>query len=138
MAAVMPTTSQPLSGPPEIADRRDDSRLICASLGRADGWLWFAFSACTLASSGALPCCAAPRSLRPLRFFEPVKSLLHQSLRAGRIPLWAPQLFCGYPIAAEGRSRPTPPSPGCLLAASSWAAVNWLIILHLMLAAVGM
>ncbi|MCJ7752672.1 MAG: hypothetical protein MUQ65_16565, partial [Armatimonadetes bacterium] len=36
-------------------------------------------------------------------FFEPAKAFMHESLRAGRLPLWSPYIFCGYPIAAEGQ-----------------------------------
>ena len=72
-------------------------------------------------------------------FFEPVKSLLHESLRAGRIPLWAPYLFCGYPLAAEGQTAAYYPISWVVSwLLPSWGAVNWMILLHLILAAVGM
>ncbi|UCC67002.1 MAG: YfhO family protein [Armatimonadota bacterium] len=72
-------------------------------------------------------------------FFDPAKALLHEALRAGRLPLWSPYLFCGYPIAAEGQIAAFYP-PSLLI---SWllpspAAINWLIISHLILAAVSM
>ena len=72
-------------------------------------------------------------------FFDPVKVLLHESLRAGRLPLWSPYLFCGYPIAAEGQIAAF--YPVSLLISyllPSPAAINWLIVLHLLLAAVSM
>jgi hypothetical protein len=64
---------------------------------------------------------------------------MHEALRAGRLPLWSPYIFCGYPIAAEGQIATFYP-PGLLI---SWllpspASINWLIVSHLMLAAVGM
>jgi hypothetical protein len=72
-------------------------------------------------------------------FFEPAKTYLHESLRAGRLALWSPYLFCGYPLGAEGQIGTFYP-PSLLF---SWlldgaGAVNWLLISHLMLAAVGM
>ena len=71
--------------------------------------------------------------------FEPMKSLLHESLRAGRLALWSPYIFCGYPLAAEGQVATFYP-PTLLL---SWlldggGAVNWLLISHLILAAVSL
>ncbi|MFB3880384.1 MAG: YfhO family protein [Armatimonadota bacterium] len=63
---------------------------------------------------------------------------MHEALRAGRLPLWSPYIFCGYPIAAEGQIAAFYPL-GLLI---SWllpspAAINWLVISHLMLAGVG-
>ena len=72
-------------------------------------------------------------------FFDPVKVLLHDSLRAGRLPLWSPYVFCGYPIAAEGQIAAF--YPLSLLISyllPSPAAINWLIVVHLLLAAVSM
>jgi len=71
-------------------------------------------------------------------FFEPVRSLAHESLRAGRLPLWSPYMFCGYPLAAEGQVAAF--YPVALLI--SWLLpspgdINWLIITHLLLAASG-
>jgi len=71
--------------------------------------------------------------------FVPWKGALHDALRAGRLPLWTPYMFCGYPLAAEGQTAvyyPVSWVVSWLL--PSWAAVNWTILLHLMLAAVGM
>jgi len=72
-------------------------------------------------------------------FFEPVKAFLHESLRAGRLPLWSPYIFCGYPLAAEGQIAAF--YPVSLLI--SWllpspGAINWLIITHLLLVGVSM
>jgi hypothetical protein len=72
-------------------------------------------------------------------FFEPAKAFMHESLRAGRLPLWSPYIFCGYPIAAEGQIATFYP-PSLLI---SWllpspGAINWLIVSHLLLAAVAM
>jgi hypothetical protein len=71
--------------------------------------------------------------------FEPYKSFLHESLRAGRLPLWSPYIFCGYPLGGEGQVAAF--YPVSLLI--SWllpspAAVNWLIITHVMIAGVSM
>ena len=72
-------------------------------------------------------------------FFEPAKSLLHDALRAGRLPLWSPFIFGGYPIAAEGQIAAFHP----LSLLISWllpspGAVNWLVISHLVIGAVSM
>ncbi|MBE9566174.1 MAG: YfhO family protein [Proteobacteria bacterium] len=72
-------------------------------------------------------------------FFEPAKALLHESLRAGRLPLWSPYVLCGYPFAAEGQIQAF--YPVSLLI--SWllpapAAINWFVISHLLLAAISM
>jgi len=72
-------------------------------------------------------------------FFEPVKGLLHESVRAGRLPLWSPCIMCGYPMAAEGQIAAFYPISlliSCLL--PSPGSINWLIIVHLLLAAVSM
>ncbi len=71
-------------------------------------------------------------------FFEPVKAFMHEGLRAGRLPLWSPYLFCGYPMAAEGQIATFYP-PAVLISwlLPSFGAVNWLLITHLMLAGVG-
>ena len=72
-------------------------------------------------------------------FFEPAKALLHDSLRAGRLPLWSPYIFCGYPLAAEGQAAVF--YPISLLISwllPSFGAVNWLVISHLIIAAVSM
>jgi hypothetical protein len=72
-------------------------------------------------------------------FFEPAKALLHESLRAGRLPLWSPWIFAGYPVAAEGQIAAFYPLSWLI----SWllpapAAINWLVIVHLTLAGVSM
>ncbi len=74
-----------------------------------------------------------------LYFFEPAKAFMHEALRAGRLPLWSPYIYCGYPIAAEGQIAAFYPL-GLLI---SWLlpspdAINWLVVSHLMIVAVGM
>ena len=72
-------------------------------------------------------------------FFEPAKAFMHESLRAGRLPLWSPYIFCGYPIAAEGQIAAFyPPSVLISWLLPSPAAVNWLVISHLILGGVSM
>ena len=70
-------------------------------------------------------------------WFEPYASLLHTSLRAGRLPLWSPYVLCGYPVAAEGQIAAF--YPLSLLFARLLpgpAAINWMIISHLIIAGV--
>jgi len=71
--------------------------------------------------------------------FEPLNALLHDTVRAGRLPLWTPSLYCGYPIAAEGQIAAFYP-PALLLAwlLPSPGAVTWTIVLHALLAGVSM
>jgi hypothetical protein len=38
-----------------------------------------------------------------ITFFYPVFATLHQSLRAGELPLWTPYIFGGFPLFAEGQ-----------------------------------
>jgi hypothetical protein len=67
-------------------------------------------------------------------FFEPAMALLRDALRHGRLPLWSPYIFGGYPVAAEGQTAVF--YPPALLAAAllpPLSAVNWLILSHLML-----
>ena len=72
-------------------------------------------------------------------FFEPAKHFMHQSLRAGRLPLWSPYIFCGYPIAAEGQIAAFyPPSLFISWLLPSSAAINYLLVSHLILAAISM
>jgi len=73
-----------------------------------------------------------------LFFFEPVKGFMHESLRAGRLPLWCPHIMCGYPLAAEGQIAAFHP----LSLALSWllpspAAIGWLLAVHLLAAGLG-
>lgn len=71
-------------------------------------------------------------------FFQPMQHLMHESLRAGRLPLWSPYIFAGYPVAAEGQIAAFYPLSLALSRfLPSPAAVNWIVILHLMLAGVG-
>jgi len=72
-------------------------------------------------------------------WFEPYASLLHASLRAGRLPLWSPYVLCGYPAASEGQIAAFYPL-SLLLAAllPGPAAINWVILLHLIIAGISM
>ena len=72
-------------------------------------------------------------------YFEPLKALMHESLRAGRLPLWSPYLMMGYPVAAEGQIGAF--YPVALLI--SWVlpssgAINYIAAFHLLLAGIGM
>jgi hypothetical protein len=44
-----------------------------------------------------------------LRIYYPMKVALAQSLAAGRLPLWAPELMGGYPLLAAGEGGFTYP-----------------------------
>jgi hypothetical protein len=48
-------------------------------------------------------------------FFEPAMALLRDALRHGRLPLWSPYIFGGYPVAATGPAC----SPHCGARSSS-------------------
>jgi len=71
--------------------------------------------------------------------FEPWNHVLHQALSAGRLPLWTPLMYCGYPFAAEGQTEVFyPPSLIISWLLPSVPAIAWLLICHLMIAAIGM
>ncbi|MBT3344906.1 MAG: YfhO family protein [Gemmatimonadetes bacterium] len=69
----------------------------------------------------------------------PFRHHLHEALAQGRLPVWVPEINAGFPLLAEGQVGALYP-PNILLAflLSPWQAVNWSVILHLMLAAVTM
>jgi hypothetical protein len=71
--------------------------------------------------------------------FEPYKAYLHEALRAGRLALWTPYLYAGYPVGAEGQTATfSPPSLLFSWLFSGGGAVNWLLFFHLVVAGIGL
>lgn len=71
--------------------------------------------------------------------FQPWNHILHQALRAGRLPLWSPLMYCGYPFAGEGQTEVFyPPTLVISRLLPSVPAIAWILICHLSIAAIGM
>ncbi len=67
----------------------------------------------------------------------PLKVNLGESLRHGTLPIWTPDLFCGYPLLGEGQTGIFyPPSLLFSLLPPVWC-FNGFIFFHFMLAALG-
>lgn len=74
-------------------------------------------------------------------FLWPTYSYAAQSLHAGRIPLWNPTLYSGAPFAADNQSAIFYPINLVLFLiwpSLPYAAVEWLVVLHIWLAGAGM
>lgn len=72
-------------------------------------------------------------------FYHPLAAWFSEQLRAGRIPLWSPHLFGGYPIFADGETGMLAPLllPLYLLLPFE-AAFVWSRVAHVALAGFGM
>ena len=72
-------------------------------------------------------------------FYYPLTEWLAQELKAGRLPLWLPLIFGGYPLLADGEVGPLYP-PNLLLL--TWLpmpqAYGWMRALHVSIAALGL
>ena len=69
----------------------------------------------------------------------PFRHHLHAALAQGHLPVWVPQINAGFPLLAEGQVGALyPPNLALALLLSPWQAVNWSVVLHLMLAAASM
>lgn len=70
---------------------------------------------------------------------HPFRDFFARALREGQLPLWNAAINCGFPLFAEGQAGPLyPPNVILALLLSTWAALNWNIVLHLWLAGAGM
>ncbi len=70
------------------------------------------------------------------RVFAPVRSLVVEALRAGRLPLWNPHEGTGMPLFAEGMHSVLHPV-SLLAAAIAPASTDFLLLAYLVMAAVG-
>ena len=74
-------------------------------------------------------------------FLWPTYSYAAQALHAGRLPLWNPALYAGAPLAADNQSGlfyPLNLVVFLLWPALPYAALEWLVVLHVWLAGAGM
>ena len=74
-------------------------------------------------------------------FLWPTYSYAAQALHAGRLPLWNPALYSGAPLAADNQSGlfyPINLVVFSLWPALPYAALEWLVVLHVWLAGAGM
>lgn len=71
-------------------------------------------------------------------FFYPVFAALHDSLRAGELPLWTPYVFGGFPLFAEGQIGALyPPSLLAALLPSPVDGFLQLRVFHVVVAVIG-
>ena len=70
-------------------------------------------------------------------YFSPMLSFLHTQLQAGRLPLWNPWILCGTPFVGNPQTWPLYPFSVFLRAMSAPEFINWTVIFHVWLAAVG-
>lgn len=68
----------------------------------------------------------------------PYRAFFARGLAEGRLPLWSSDLFCGFPLFAEGQGNALYP-PFILLFAllPSWVAYNYYTVLHFIVAGLG-
>ena len=68
----------------------------------------------------------------------PYRAFFARGLAEGRMPLWTPDLFCGFPLLAESQGNSLYP-PFLLLFRflPAWVAYNYYTVFHFLLAALG-
>ncbi|BDI31857.1 hypothetical protein CCAX7_39080 [Capsulimonas corticalis] len=71
-------------------------------------------------------------------YFVPMLDHLHQSLLAGRVPLWNPWILCGAPYVGNPQTWPLYPGAALFGIWGARQAIGWDIALHAWLAGVGM
>lgn len=67
----------------------------------------------------------------------PLRHFLGAAWARGAFPLWAPGVYLGFPIFAEGQGGPLYPPNWLFAAMPAWRAYGLLFVAHLALAAVG-
>ena len=67
-------------------------------------------------------------------YFYPYRAYVAQALRAGRLPLWNPYLFCGAPLLANPQSAVLYPLHWPLIWLDPPRMISWSMALHLWLA----
>jgi len=70
-------------------------------------------------------------------YFLPMTSFLHDSLRAGRLPLWNPLLLCGAPFVGNPQTWPAYPVSWLLPFMSAGQFLNVTVAFHVWLTALG-
>lgn len=68
----------------------------------------------------------------------PFRDFFSQALKGGHLPLWDPAINCGFPLFAEGQAGILyPPNLISAFLLATHVALNYSIVIHLMLAGVG-
>ena len=68
----------------------------------------------------------------------PIRAFFGNAWAEGRFPLWAPDIYLGFPLFAEGQAGPLYPANWLLFATlPTWWAYGLSFVLHLSLAGVG-
>jgi len=68
----------------------------------------------------------------------PYRWFFAEGLKAGELRLWTKDLFCGFPLFAEGQGNAAyPPFLALFLTLPSWVAYNYYVVLHFLLAGLG-
>ena len=70
-------------------------------------------------------------------YFTPMAGFLRDNLRAGRVPLWNPLIFCGTPYAGNPQAWPLYPVTALLPFVSAPYFFNVTVALHVWLSGVG-
>ena len=70
-------------------------------------------------------------------YFTPMAGFLHDNLRAGRIPLWNPWIYCGTPYVGNPQVWPLYPATALLPWVSAPYFFNLTVALHVWLAGLG-
>lgn len=79
-----------------------------------------------------------PELSDPVRLYAPWRTLLHESLRHGRLPFWDPYVFAGTPFVANSQAAIFYPPNLLYGIASVDAATTILLLAHLWVATAGM
>ena len=70
-------------------------------------------------------------------YFTPMAGFLRENLRAGRVPLWNPLIFCGTPYVGNPQTWPLYPVTALLPLMSASYFLGLTVALHVWLAGVG-
>ena len=70
-------------------------------------------------------------------YFAPMEGFLRENLRAGRVPLWNPLIYCGTPYAGNPQAWPLYPVTALLPFVSASYFLSLTVALHVWLAGVG-
>jgi len=70
-------------------------------------------------------------------YFAPMEGFLRENLRAGRVPLWNPLIYCGTPYAGNPQAWPLYPVTALLPFVSASYFLNLTVALHVWLAGAG-
>ncbi len=69
--------------------------------------------------------------------YMPLRKIAQEAIQAGRLPLWAPQMACGFPVQAEGQASVFYPLSALgYLGMPYYHAYSWVVFLQCLLAAV--